>query len=174
MSHPFTKNAVLFTAFLALGIFFSAEIQAQKETLKAEKTIAMRLATGITETLDFDFSPGNIALGDPQVLRFQVDREARKMILVPLKVGKTSLDVYDQTGALKRRYLLTVFVSDLAKTAKELQDLLGEIEGIRIKIFGRKILIDLQRLVLWLKKLFQKKFKKTFIKWDLRKSLFEL
>src|SRR3989338_159683 len=142
MLHPFTKTPFLFIAFLALGILFSAQTQAQKETLKAEKTLSMRLATGISETLNFDFSPGNIALGDPKVLRFQVDRENRKMILVPLTVGKTSLDVYDQAGALKRRYVLTVVISDLAKTARELQDLLGEIEGIRIKIFGRKILID--------------------------------
>ena len=142
MLHLFTKRAFSPILLLFLGAFFSIAASAQQEKAKAEKTVSARLTAGITETFDFDFAPGNIALGDPQVLRYQIDREARKMILVPLKAGKTSLDIYDQTGVLKRRYVLTVVVSDLAKTAKELQDLLGEIEGIRIKIFGRKILID--------------------------------
>lgn len=125
--------------FFILFIFLIAvPLAAQKTTRVISKT----LVAGVTETIDVDFTPGNILVGEPTVCNFIALREQRQITLVPKKAGKTSLTIFDLNKFSRLKIDITVIVSDRAKIAKELQSLLGDIEGIKIKIIGKKVLVD--------------------------------
>ncbi|MBI4041490.1 MAG: pilus assembly protein N-terminal domain-containing protein [Deltaproteobacteria bacterium] len=106
------------------------------------KAMIETLTAGVTKTIDLDFTPGNIIVGNPSVCNFIALREQKQITLVPKKNGNTSVTIQDLEKRNRVVITITVIVSDRAKVAAELRDLLKDVEGVKIKIIGKKVLID--------------------------------
>ncbi|HBQ21739.1 MAG: hypothetical protein A2Z91_03200 [Deltaproteobacteria bacterium GWA2_38_16] len=135
MLHQFTKS------FFIL-IFLGGIAYAQAPQEKPDQTISKTLISGVTETINLEFMPGNIVVGNKGVCDFVALREQKQLVLVPKQKGQTSLTILDTQGRSKLGIKISVIESDRAKIAKELQELLGDLEGINIRILGKKVLID--------------------------------
>lgn len=125
----------LLSVFIIQGVIYSQEIE---KPIRLSKT----LIKDVSETLYLDYMPGNIFVANPGICNFIAIREQRKIMLIPSGEGTTSLTIQDTMGRTRHYIKIFVKVSDLARVAKELKDLLGDIEGIEIKIIGKKVLID--------------------------------
>jgi len=132
------KCSIIFLSlfiFLGVGLFAS---DAESKPIKLTRT----LIKDVSETVFLDYMPGNIFIANPKVCNFVALREQRKILLIPTGAGTTSLTIQDTTGVIRHQIKIFVKVSDLARIAKELRSLLGDIEGVEIKIIGRKVLVD--------------------------------
>lgn len=131
------RMTCLFLLLIAM-VGLSLPASAQDKPIKISRT----LIKDVSETLYLDYMPGNIFIANPKVCNFIAIREQRKVMLIPTGPGTTSLTIQDTSGKIRHQIKIFVKVSDLARIARELKDLLGDIEGIEIKIIGRKVLID--------------------------------
>lgn len=65
------------------------------------------------------------------------------ILFKPRKEGFATLTIQEtRTGKIIKKYRITVKRSDLDKVARELRALIGDIEGINIKIVNNKVLVD--------------------------------
>lgn len=115
------------------------------KTLSLEKqlqTEQIEVAVGLDKVveLNFDFN-AQMSLADSSLLRVEPDIKRRKITLIGLKPGSTSLTVRDAVGEEKLRYYINVTSDDLSKTVAELRDLIGDVEGIEIGIRGGKVFV---------------------------------
>ena len=65
----------------------------------------------------------------------------------PKKVGFKTLIIHDSKMKVVAKYFIDVKKSDLNKVVREMQSLLGDIEGIQIKIINNRVVIDGQVLL---------------------------
>lgn len=111
------------------------------------------LATGEDKTVDLDFDTSDaanrIVIGNPKTVLTTLVRVGDKLQLVfkPLSTGETTVTVRDSDGLLRLIFDVRVAGTNLMKTAAELRELLRDIEGIDVRILGRKIIIDGEVLV---------------------------
>lgn len=117
---------------------------------ESEKTADHReilLTVGEDYTLDLDFDPNaQIVVGNPQVLMIQ-QATKRQMILKPLKEGETTAEFRDDEGNLKLKLVGSVAKSNLNRRAREIRELLRDVEGVTARIVGQKIVIEGEVLV---------------------------
>jgi pilus assembly protein CpaC len=114
-------------------------------TLSLEKqlqTEQIEVAVGLDKVLElnFDFNT-QMSLADSSLLRVEPDIKRRKITLIGLKPGSTSLTVRDAVGEEKLRYYINVTSDDLSKTVAELRELIGDVEGIEIGIRGGRVFV---------------------------------
>lgn len=93
----------------------------------------------------------------PDVLSFKGDfkkvasasysKEVNTLRFVPLREGIATLTVHDQAGKVVAEYRLDVKKSKLDAVVREMQSLLGDIEGINIKVVNNKVVVDGQVLL---------------------------
>ena len=109
---------------------------------KQLQTEQIDVAVGLDKVLElsFDFS-AQMNLGDPSLLRVEPDLRRKRITLIGLKPGNTSLTIRDSVGDEKFRYIINVTSDDLSKTVGELRDLIGDVEGIEIGIKGGKVFV---------------------------------
>ncbi|MCB0416938.1 MAG: BON domain-containing protein [Bdellovibrionaceae bacterium] len=103
------------------------------------------LSVGISRTLEFPFEIGPIYLTDSSLFVFRRIRaggKTRKLLLVPKGPGYTDMTVHDASGAPRITYYVRVTREDLGQIISQLEELLGDIEGIRIKPVGGTVVID--------------------------------
>jgi len=119
-------------------LFFMLHGFAQSEVERKEVT----LVKGIDKTLNIDFEfNGNITLGDSDILKASADPQSKRITLIGLKEGTTSLTLRGMDDLEKRRYVISVTENDQSKTLSELKDLLGEVEGLEIGVKGGKVFV---------------------------------
>ena len=111
------------------------------------------LSTGEDRAVDLDFDAnadsGGIAIGNPTVvsINFVKVGDKRQIVFKPLKAGDTSVTVRDQAGNLKLVFQVHVVGTNLLRLAGELRSLIGDVEGINIRIVGGKIVVEGEVLV---------------------------
>jgi len=131
------KFSFIFLSFLIMG-GLCFQTHAQVKPVKFTKT----LIKDVSEPILLNYMPGNIFIANPKVCNFVALREQRKILLIPTGAGTTSLTIQDTSGKIRHQIKIFVKVSDLARIAKELRQLLGDVEGVEIKVIGKKVLID--------------------------------
>lgn len=131
---PSVNTPVASTANEAASGSLSLEKQLQTEQVE--------VAVGLDKVLElnFDFS-SQMSLADSSLLRVEPDIKRRKITLIGLKPGSTSLTLRDAVGEEKLRYYINVTSDDLSKTVGELRELIGDVEGIEIGIRGGRIYV---------------------------------
>ncbi len=87
------------------------------------------------------------ALGDDlnynrNVVRISVAPTLKAVRFEPIAPGATNFILRDDKGKKIIEYVITVRKSNLEKVASEIKGLLGDIEGIQIKIVNNKVVID--------------------------------
>ncbi len=111
---------------------------AQTEVERKEVT----LVKGQDQTLNIDFQfNGNITLGDDELLKVNADPQSKRITLIGLKEGTTSLTLRGMDDLEKRRYVISITENDLTKTKDELDELLAGIEGLEITIKAGKVVV---------------------------------
>jgi pilus assembly protein CpaC len=101
------------------------------------------------EKLDEEF-PANIELDGTfrKLTRIQWNPETKTLRFNPKSQGVGTLVIkHPKTGQVLGEYTIDVRKTDLHKVAREVQDLLQGIEGITVKIFNNKVIVDGQILL---------------------------
>jgi pilus assembly protein CpaC len=110
------------------------------------ETRELTLATGVERVLEFPFDIGPISVGSSDNLfsfqRISEGDRVRKLRLVPLKAGYTSMTISDGNSVPRITYMVRVTREDLGEVISQLQDLLGDIEGLKIRAVGGTIVLD--------------------------------
>lgn len=75
-------------------------------------------------------------------LKMELDAEGKKIRMMPFALGNATLQVVDAKGVVKAEYLIHVQQTNLPRIAREVAALLGEIEGIQVKIINNKVIVD--------------------------------
>lgn len=126
----------------------------QKSRLTSDQTEStadrreLILTPGEDRIVDFTFEGGvnatGISIGNPKVVATTLVKigEKRQMVFKPLSTGDSTITVRDTEGTLRLIFDVRVASSNLSRVSKELESLLRDIEGIKIHIVGKKIVID--------------------------------
>ncbi|MGE0616852.1 MAG: hypothetical protein AB7P04_14570 [Bacteriovoracia bacterium] len=113
------------------------------------------LVQGEDRVIDLDFDanvdPGGITSGNETVVKTTFvrisDGDRRQLIFKPLKPGETNVSVRDDKGNLRLIFHVQVAATHLTKTQAEIEALLRDVEGVKTRIMGTKIVIDGEVLV---------------------------
>lgn len=149
--------ALVFSSLVALYSYGSSA--AVKKTYKRSKHTSdfsegtsdkrrLLLTTGEDKVVDVDFDANmtkdGIAIGNPKLVFVQVVKidDKKQLVFKPLAAGDTTVSVRDTEGNLKVIFNVRVTGSNLLDIASQLRLLLRDIEGIDIKIVGKKVVID--------------------------------
>jgi pilus assembly protein CpaC len=122
--------------------FTSAPVKAEKEY--------MNLAVGVYDDKKLEQLPKNIELGGTfrKFAHVQWNPDTRTLRLIGTNQGVGTLIIKNpKSGAVLAEYTLDVRKTDLQKVAREIQALLEGIEGISVKIYNNKVVVDGQILL---------------------------
>jgi pilus assembly protein CpaC len=88
-------------------------------------------------------APGvsRIAVGNPSVADVNAIEKSEQVLITAKGVGKTNVIVWDSDNR-ERSILIEVIATDPEQVSKEIKELLGDIEGIKIKPVGKRVVID--------------------------------
>jgi len=133
------------------------KFQRSKLTNDASESLADKrrilLATGEDRAVDLDFEANaganGITVGNPSTVATTLVKinEKRQIIFKPLKEGNTTVTVRDLDGTIRLIFNVRVTGSNLLRLANEIRDLIRDIEGVAVRIVGKKIVIDGEVLV---------------------------
>ncbi len=122
-----------------------AEKKSTAKVITGQKRESLTLSIGVSKTLEFPFEIGPVHLGEGELFIFRRIRaggKERKLLLVPKSAGYTDMTVHDTMMVPRVTYSVRVTREDMGQIISQLEDLLGDIEGIRIKPVGGTIVID--------------------------------
>ena len=109
-----------------------------------EKTLTVPL--GISKTLEFNFEIGPVYLTDGGVVAFQRVQDGsdkiKKLLLIPKNSGSTDMTIFDVNGTPRITYLVRVTREDIGGLMSQLEELLGDIEGLKVKSLAGTIILD--------------------------------
>jgi len=143
----------LMTLMLAFNISGSIKaFAAENETEEAEepKTIkgkdkVLTLSEGASRQLEFPFDLGKVDIGNDQLFaykRFLKEGKERIIRFVPKNAGTTTMTIYDSEDKPRITYTVRVTREDIGQLSAQLEELLGDIEGLQIKSVGGTIILD--------------------------------
>lgn len=102
------------------------------------------VVVGSQKLLKFDFPIGRSAIGNDNICDFRILESRREVLLNGRRPGETTLTLWDQQGNMAEEILLRVRPS--SGTAKqiieELEQLLGNIEGLRYRDVGGTVWLE--------------------------------
>lgn len=125
------------------------EDAAPKGPIKTEKDY-LNLAIGVYEDKKVDQLPKKIDIGGTfrKIAHIQWNPATRTLRMIGTNQGVGTLVIKDpSSGSVLAEYTLDVRKTDLQKVAREMQALLEGIEGISVKIFNNKVVVDGQILL---------------------------
>lgn len=82
-----------------------------------------------------------VAIGDPTIADVKIISDGREMLITGVSSGLTTLTIWDTSGN-KSTIQIRVLIRDPKSIARELNMLLGDIEGVEIEVVGEKIVLD--------------------------------
>ena len=106
---------------------------------RAQESSAINLGVGTQKVMTV---PGTtrIALGDPSIAEVRVIGN-NQILVIGQAEGKTTLLVWKSSGQ-RVSYLVTVRKQDPNEVISEIKKLLGEIEGVSVRMVGDRIYLD--------------------------------
>lgn len=109
----------------------------------------LSLTIGVEHSENIKKLPENFKiLGDFDKVATQTyDPTNGKLRITPTNVGVGTLTIHNKDGRLLYEYRLDIKKSSLDKVAREIKSLLGDIEGVQIKIINNKVVVDGQILL---------------------------
>lgn len=157
------KRAKLITA-LILGLFLSSVSFAQEELVAEPSTVSnedgesgvfrsrkfVNLTLGIEQDEKLPPLPANIEFkGDfRRIVTAAYAKDLNIMRFTPKSEGFATLTIHDKrNGKVVAEYRIDVKKSKLDKVVREMRALLGDIEGINIKIVNNRVVVDGQILL---------------------------
>ena len=106
------------------------------------KKVDVEVVVGIDLVRKLNFLPSSkIQVGNENILSYVLIPEKREIILRGLKPGTTSMTVRNQRGDAKIEFKVNITATDQSRVVKELRELIGDIEGLKIGIKGNRVYI---------------------------------
>lgn len=109
------------------------------------KQRTLTLPIGVSKTLEFPFEIGPIYLTDPGLFDYRRIKDGdkdKKLLIIPKNSGYTDMTIHDVNGVPKITYLVRVTREDMGQVMSQLEDLLGDVEGLRIRTLGGTVILD--------------------------------
>lgn len=142
-----------FTNFLTLlsviaGIFatpsFSSLSSAQSRRIASQEKKFLDLTIGVDhfEGLTFLNENPNFRGDFRNLVEVAYAADTKQMRITPKKTGNVVLTVQNDKGQIIAEYNITVKKSNLNRIARDITALLGEIEGIQIRVINNKVVVD--------------------------------
>jgi pilus assembly protein CpaC len=106
---------------------------------------SLTLGLGVSRTLEFPFEIGGIDITDPELIKYTritENGQTRKLLMVPKNSGTTDMTIKDTTGLPRITYTLRVTREEIGQVVSQLEELLGDVEGLKIKPIGGTIILD--------------------------------
>lgn len=100
------------------------------------------LVVNVPKIKAFNYSIGNVTVGNPEICDFKADRKKNRITLYPKNAGETLLLVFDANGAQRNALQLRVYPSDPEQLLSQIRKLLINIEGIKVDRLDNKIVVD--------------------------------
>lgn len=152
------KFIFLFFLFLSFGVglamtrfssnLFAAEPSAdesEEPTVIKGKDKTLTLSEGTSRQLEFPFDLGKVDIGNDSLfsfVRFQKNGKDRIIRFVPKAAGTTTMTIYDTEDNPRITYTVRVTREDLGQIISQLEELLGDVEGLKIKSVGSTVILD--------------------------------
>ena len=114
----------------------------EQEGLADRRTVLV--TQGEDKSIDLDFEPaarqGGISIGNPKIVATTLVKigDKRQLVFKPLAAGETTVTVRDVDGNIRLIFTVRVTATPLFTYLREIRDLLRDVEGIDIRIVGRK------------------------------------
>lgn len=105
-----------------------------------EKEIEVILGIDRIERLDFVPST-QVQIGNDTILTHQLIPQKQEITFKGTKAGKTSVTIRNTVGDIKARYLVTVTENDQSRIVQELNEFLGDIEGLEVGVKGENVFV---------------------------------
>lgn len=141
------KKTSLYILPVVLSLLFVAEMAEAKKLRRKREYI--NLSVGLTHDKKVAYVPvGADYRGNwRKCTKLAVDPKTNTIRFDPKKEGACTLSVFDNRKRKVYEFFLTVKKSNLNHIAREIKSLVGEIDGINIKIINNKVIIDGQILL---------------------------
>lgn len=132
-------SAAALMALTSLGVGLTASAQEDDN-----KATILQLFVGVPFSVELKNLPSAYKLdGDyAKVTKVTADPSKKEIRFRPTKEGIATLQVTDSQGTKIIEYRLDVKSSDLTKVAKDVRELLSDIDGINIRIVNSRVVID--------------------------------
>lgn len=132
-------HSILFFLVLVLGTPLFAQVKNQ----------FLSLTVGLTHDVKLNYLPKNAKFEGnfKQCVKVSMSSKTNTLRFYPQKVNTCTLTIRDSRMRIVNQYRLVVKKSSLFAIAREIKSLLGEIEGIQIKVANNKIIVDGQILL---------------------------
>lgn len=125
-------RCLLLVTLLTIGITQGAAAEKIMLSLGQQKTIAAPNAT-------------RVAVGDPRVADVKAIEKAGQVLVTAVTQGVTDIIIWDRDGG-ERTIQVQVIRRDPQMVLSEVRDLLGDVEGIRVRTLGSRVIIEGQVL----------------------------
>ena len=137
------KNSPFILKLILIFSFFAPLIEA-KEVIKDMDYIYMYRGLPISYKLPDDFNGKNLKLsGNYKSYSKAIHRKDRNDIFfTPTRNGSAIMIIKNEKNQILKRISLSIQKDNLHKIAAELRDLLVTVDGIQIKIYNKKVIID--------------------------------
>lgn len=119
------------------------DVEEPKPIKGKDKTLT--LSEGTSRQLEFPFDLGRIDLGNENLFlysRLKKGDKERIIRFVPRASGTTTMTIYDSEDAPRITYTVRVTREDLGQLISQLEELLGDVEGLKIKTVGGTVMLD--------------------------------
>ncbi len=126
------RTALTATAIAVMGIVFCCF------TASAQEMIT--LIVGEQQTLDARDTV-RVAVGDPNIADVKVIAGGRELLITGISSGTTTLTMWNNRNE-KTTLQIKVIARDPKEVAREVRELLGDVEGISIVVVGEKVVLD--------------------------------
>ncbi len=92
--------------------------------------------------VDVPFAFGDISVGSNEIVKVVPLRDTKQLLIAGREEGTTNIILYDQKGARRDEFEITVVPANLAKVMKNVQALLDDIEGLQFKVVNDRVYIQ--------------------------------
>lgn len=130
--------------FLTLLLILLAPNSSFAQESKSATKKFINLTVGLSTDEKLPFLPDDPQFtGDfKKITKLSVAKDMKLLRFDPTSEGVATLNVLDNRGRKVAEYVITIKKSKLENVVREMRSLLGEIEGISIKIVNNKVIVD--------------------------------
>jgi len=128
--------------FLFCLLFLNSFVIAQDEKSDAVEEREIEVVLGIDRIEKIDFVPdARVMIGNDKLIKLTLIPAKKEIIFKGKKAGKTSVTLRNPMGDPKIRFMVTVSSDDKSKIVADLNEFLGDIEGLEIGIKGGTVYV---------------------------------
>jgi pilus assembly protein CpaC len=126
---------ILLTFFISFNLFAQERVKVRETNLN--------VAIGIDETIKLDYKyRTKVKLAREDLVQLILAPSKQEITFRGVKAGRVSVTIYDAAGEQRDKFIVNVTSDGNSNTVRELRELLGDIEGLKISIKGGKVIVD--------------------------------